>query len=194
MDTYCARRRISDCSRVAAVWRAKVRRPAEHNCPAQRASERRAKRALGPRAAPSEISVSASSWQRSKLSRRGRSAAVTATRATTGCAITTKISTRTRMAAGFPATGDKGAKVKARVTGEAGGRELVPRGHRVKSGGLTMRGAEVFGVGLAALDRAGAPDPAPPQPPDLPPTPVPEPGIPPEPDLPPGTPPPKPIT
>ena len=93
-----------------------------------------------------------------------------------------------------PGDRGQGAKVKARVTGEAGGRELVPRGHRVKSGGLTMRGAEVFGVGLAALDRAGAPDPAPPQPPDLPPTPVPQPGIPPEPDLPPGTPPPKPIT
>jgi hypothetical protein len=192
MDTYCARHCISDCSRVAGVWRAKVRRPAEHNCPAQRASEGCAERALGPGAAPSETSVSASSWQKSKVSRRGRSAAMTATRATMGCATTTKKSTRT--AAGFPATEDKGAKVKARVTGEAGGRELVPRGHRAKSGGLTMRGAEVFGVGPAALDRAGVPDPAPPQPPDLPPTPVPEPGIPPEPDLPPGTPPPKPIT
>ena len=92
MDTYCARRRISDHSRVAAVWRAKVRRPAEHNCPAQRAPEGCAERALGPRAAPSETSVSArgSSWQKSKLSRRGRSAAMTATRATTACAITPK--------------------------------------------------------------------------------------------------------
>jgi hypothetical protein len=117
---------------------------------------------------------------------------MTATRATTACATTPKKSTRT--AAGFPAAEDKGAKVKARVTGEAGGTELDPRGYRVKRGGLTMRGAEVFRVGLAGLDRAGVPDPAPPQPPDLPPNPVPEPGIPPEPDLPPGTPPPKPIT